>query len=275
MSQTFDSPPADQDNFGNWEVEQELPKSGGGGCLKGCLIVTAILLVLTALSVWYVSSNWRGLAGSLGKAVVAQMLEDSGIPEQERAEIMEQVDRVVVPFEEGRLTEAQVEKLIEEVMASPLSAPVIAFIVEKKYFDSSGLIDEEKQNGRMTLRRCVRGLFDGLLTEDDLDEILSHIGTKDSEGNWEFRDDVSDEELRKFLADAKERADDAGVAETVEEVDPSDEIKRIVDSVLNPEAPEAEDPAMPEPQGLDMREETDLELESAESMASPNEENRE
>ena len=53
--------------------------------------------------------------------------------------------------------------------------------------------------------------------------------------------DVTDEELREFLAEARERADTAGVAETVEEVDPSDEIKRIVDSILNPEDPEADE----------------------------------
>ena len=121
-----------------------------------------------------------------------------------------------------------------------MSAPVIAFVIEKKYFDSSELSDEEKETGRMILRRCVRGLFDGELTEDDADAVLSHIGTKDPEGNWEFRDDVTDDELREFLAEAKKRADNAGVAETVEEIDPSDEIKRIVDSVLNRESAEAE-----------------------------------
>ena len=112
---------------------------------------------------------------------------------------------------------------------------MIAFTIEKKYFDRSDLSDKEKNDGRTTLRRCVRGYSDGTLTEEDVDAVLGHIGTKDPDGNWVFRDDVTDEELRECLAEARERADTANVAETVKEVDPSDEIKRIVDLILNSE----------------------------------------
>jgi hypothetical protein len=248
MSQGFDSQATNQDNFGNWEVEPDLPKSKGGGCLKGCLIATVVLLLLTVLSGWYASNNWRGWAGSLGRTMVNGVLDETELPAEEKTEILEQVQRVITAFEKGSLTNAQAEDLLTQLTESPLSAPVIAFVIEKKYFDSSGLSDEEKETGRMTLRRCVRGLFDEELTEDDADAVLSHIGTKDPEGNWEFRDDVTDDELREFLAEAKERADNAGVAETVEEVDPSDEIKRIVDSVLNPELVEAEVEETPMPE---------------------------
>lgn len=240
MSQGFDSQGTNQDTFGNWEVESDPPESKDGGCLKGCLIATVVLLLLTAISGWYASNNWRDWAGSLGRTMVTEVLDETELPAQEKTEILEQVQRVITAFEEGSLTSAQAEDLSNQLAASPLSAPVIAFVIEKKYFDSSGLSDEEKETGRMTLRRCVRGLFDGELTEVDADAVLTHIGTKDPEGNWEFRDDVTDDELQEFLAEAKERADNAGIAETVEEVDPSDEIKRIVDSVLNQEFVEAE-----------------------------------
>jgi len=240
MSQGFDSQGTNQDNFGNWEVESDLPKSTDRGCLKGCLIATLVLLLLTALSGWYASNNWRDWAGSLGRTMVNEVLDETELPAEEKTEILEQAQRVITAFEEGSLTSAQTEDLSNQLAVSPLSAPLIAFVIEKKYFDSSKLSDEEKETGRMTLRRCVRGLFDGELTEDDADAVLRHIGAKDPEGNWEFRDDVTDDELRDFLGDAKERADNAGVAETVVEVDPSDEIKRIVDSVLNRESIEAE-----------------------------------
>ena len=205
------------------------------------LIAAAVLLVLALIAGWFVSRSWRGWIGTLTRTVLEQTLDESSLPEEEKEEIQEQVERVVTAFEEGQLTEAQGEKLMNELVESPLYASVIALTIEKKYFDSSGLSDKEKETGRMTLRRCVRGLFDPDLTEEDADAVLGHIGTQDADGNWVFRDDVTDEELREFLAEAKERADTAGVAETVEEVDPSDEIKRIVDSILNPEDPEADE----------------------------------
>lgn len=243
MSQGFDSQATNQDNFGNWEVESDLPKSKDGGCLKGCLIATVVLLLLTALSGWYASNNWRSWAGSLGRTMVTEVLDETELPAQEKTEILEQVQRVITALEEGSLTSAQAEDLSTQLAESPLSAPVVVFAIEKKYFDSSGLSAEEKETGRMTLRRCVRGLLDEELTEDDADAVLSYVRVPDPEGTegpWEFRDDVTDDELREFLAEAKKRADNAGVAETVEEIDPSDEIKRIVDSVLNRESAEVE-----------------------------------
>lgn len=231
----------DQNTAGNWEVETPQPR--GNGCLKGCLIVAALLLILAIISAWFVSQNWRGWAGTMVRSVLEQTLDDTSLPEEEKAEIQEQVDRVVTAFEEGRLTEAQIELLMNELAESPLAATVVAYSIEKKYFDTSGLSDEEKAEGRMTLRRCVRGWLDDVLTEEDADPVLSHIGTKDEAGNWELKDTVSDEELRAFLAAAKQLADDAEIPETVEEVDPSDEIKRIVDAALNPEAAEAADEA--------------------------------
>lgn len=243
MSHGFEARPKDEENFGNWQVEPELPSSEGRGCLKGCLIAAVVLLLLLLVGGWFVSQKWRGWVGTLVETTLEQTLDESTLPEDEKLEIQVQVQRVVEAFEDRRLTQAQIDQLIARIAQSPLSASMIAFTIEKKYFDRSGLSDEEKAAGRMTLRRGVRGLIDGDLTEQDADAVLSHIGTKRPDGNWDFRDNVTDEELREFLSDVKTRADAAGVAETVDEVDPSDEVKRIVDSILNPEAPDMELPA--------------------------------
>ena len=249
MSQDLNREMAGETTAGTWYVDAE-SQSQGTGCLWGCLITTAVLLSLAATGSWFVAQNWRGWAGTVVRGVLEQTLDDTTLPEEEKIQIQEQVDRVVIAFEEGRLTEAQVERMMIDLAESPLAGTVIAFSIERKYFDVSGLSEEEKQEGRTTLQRCVRGWMDGLLTEEDVEAVLSHIGTKDAEGNWDLHDEVSDEDLRAFLADAKERADTAGVAETVEEVDPSEEIKRIVDAALNPEA-------------ADMNMDTEAEMESA------------
>jgi hypothetical protein len=61
---------------------------------------------------------------------------------------------------------------------------------------------------------------------------MTHIAIKQGQNNWRFKDNVSDDELKKFLDDAKKAADDAGVAETPEKIDPSDEMKRIIDEAM-------------------------------------------
>ena len=240
-------PATQQDTFGNWEQPVDPPK--GNGCLKGCLIIAVLLLVIAIGSGWYVSQNWRGMASGFARTVMTQSLEQSDLPAEEQEEIRVQIERLLTEFEEGRLTQDQAERLMQRFAESPLSAVAIAYTIELKYFDESGLSDQEKEEGRMTLRRCVRGLFDGDLTEDDVDPVLGKIATKTDDGGWELPETLTDEELRTFLADAKLRADEVGIPETVEVVDPSDEIKRIVDSVLMPD--DLEEPSEENPDASD------------------------
>ncbi len=241
MSEEVFDPQPEQDPFGGWDADGP-PGQKNNGCLKGCLILAAVMLILFVVATWIASQQWRGWASSFARTTLNETLKQSGLPEAEQHEIQAQVERLLTEFQEGRLTQAQAERLMDQLADSPLSASVIAFTIEKKYFDSSGLSEEEKEAGRMTLRRCVRGVFDGDLSQEDIDAVLVTIGTKQPDGEWELKETLTDEELRTFLAEAKSRADAAGIPEEVEEVDPSDEIKRIIDAVLNPEALEAEEP---------------------------------
>jgi hypothetical protein len=243
MSEEVFTPQPEQDPFGTWNAETA-PEKKSNGCLKGCLIAAAIVLALAVLGGWLASQYWRSWASGFARTTINQTLKQSGLPEFEQKEIQVQVERLLAEFQEGRLTQAQAERLMDQLADSPLSASVIAFTIEKQYFDHSGLRDEEKESGRMTLRRCVRGVFNGDLSEEDGDAVLGTIGTKQPDGNWELNETLTDEELRTFLEKAKSRADAAGVPEIVEEVDPSDEIKRIIDAVLNPEASETNDTSL-------------------------------
>ena len=61
-----------------------------------------------------------------------------------------------------------------------------------------------------------------------MDRAMIHVADKDADGAWQIRQQLTDEELRKFLASAKQEADTAGVPEEVPEVDPSDELKSMI-----------------------------------------------
>jgi hypothetical protein len=66
-----------------------------------------------------------------------------------------------------------------------------------------------------------------------MDSVMMHVADRKDDDHWELRQRVSDEDLRAALAEAKARADEAGVDEAPPKVDPSDEIKRIIDESLN------------------------------------------
>jgi hypothetical protein len=76
-------------------------------------------------------------------------------------------------------------------------------------------------------------MVDGKIDEDGFDAVMKHVADRKRDNSWELRSRVSDAELRAALAEAKAQADAAGVPGEPPEVDPSDEVKRIIDEALD------------------------------------------
>jgi hypothetical protein len=230
----------------------EKPKRGWGrSCLVGCLWTSAVLAVLVAvLGVW-VGRNWRGWVSSFGSQAMKETIKAANIPQQEKDELGVEIDRVATAFSEGDLSGEQVVEIMNMIMQSPLAGAIAVAVADAQYFEVSGLSEDEKAAGRVTLQRFTLGAIDGRIPEAKRDDVLALVGDKDRRGNWQLRDRVSDEELRAFLAKAQSEADAAGIEAQPPAVDLSDELKRIVDAAMAnqgvmPEVmPEAENERMP------------------------------
>lgn len=217
-----------------FQIEQPTQPKKGSGCLKGCLIAAAVLLVLALLLAWWVSANWRSWGSDFAKMATDQMIEESGLPEAEKAELKAEVKRLTDGFADGSLSLEQLQEVVLGLVESPLVPMFMVQAAEKQYLNGSGLSDEEKAAGKVTLQRYASGLASETIKTDSTDRVLVHIADKDAEGQWQMRETVTDEELKAFLDAAKKEADEAGVPEEVEPVDPSDELKKVIDAVLGP-----------------------------------------
>ena len=220
------------DRFDIEEPQVERQSSALSGCMKGCLIVGVILLILAAVAVFYVMNNWRGWAADLGSQVVDLVIDESDLPEQEKVEIKEQVSRVVEAFRSGELSGEKLGVVMEEIVESPLFPSIAVAGIERRFFDSSGLTDEEKEAGRVEVKRFVRGMIDKKIPEAAFEEVMPKIADKKPNDQWELKNSVSDEELRDLIQLMKDKADAAEIPAEVDEVDPSDEMKRIIDAAL-------------------------------------------
>jgi hypothetical protein len=201
-------------------------------CLIGCLAMVGVALVVGTLAAVWVMRNWRDWTSNAASQVVKQGIEASDLPAEEKQQINAEVDRVVVAFREGRLSNEQAAELMEKFVDSPLMTTVMAAAAEKNYIDKSGLNEEERAEARVTLHRFLRGSIDGDIPQASREAALSHVAEKKPDGNTNFREKVSDDELRAFLAEAKKAADEANVPEQPAKFDPSDEVKRIIDETL-------------------------------------------
>ena len=237
------SDPRFDPNYGE-SYEPKPKRSAWATCLIGCLVILLVLLVLGIVLIYWVSRQWRGWAADTGSQVVKEMIAQSELPEQEKADINIQVDRLATAVRENRISMEQGTQLVQNLIKSPLMTSFMVSAIDKAYFAKSGLSEAEKAAGRITLQRFARGMIDETISEQGIEAAMKHVATKDSRGNWKIRQQLSDADLRAFLDAAKSAADDAGVAEQPPQFDPSDEFRRIVDEALA--QPGANPPSLPD-----------------------------
>ncbi len=202
-------------------------------CLIGCLAVLGVMLLLVVIALVWINRHWRGWVADIGSQVINQGIDASDLPPQEKVEVKAQVERVTKAFGEGRISNEQAAAIIQKLTKSPLMPAIVVMAVEKNYFARSGLSDEEKAQGRQSLQRFARGVFDDKINQKGIDSVMAHVADRQTDQRWQLRRQVSDQDLRAALSEAKLRADEAGIPDAPEHIDPSDEVKRIIDEALD------------------------------------------
>ena len=232
------------------EVEERKERGCAGGCLKGCFIVLLLMVVGIVVLGFFVSRNWRGWSASVADYFIQESLDASNLPAQEKQEIREELRRPLDALKAGTLSAEQLEQLGNVLVESPLLPSLAVTVVETKYFLRSGLSPEEKSAGKIALRRFVHGVLEEKIDDPAMERVLSHIADRNGD-EWKFRDKATDDELRDMIITAEQESDRAGIPEDVEEIDPSDEIRKVIDQVMGPAGvaplPPAVEPA-PAPQ---------------------------
>lgn len=228
------------------EPEEEYRQERGGcmgGCLKSCFVLLLIMVAVLGVLTFVVYQNARNWGAAFGEWMIDQSLAASNLPEQEQDEVREELARPLDGIRNGSLSADQIGELVETFAKSPLIPSLALTMIDTQYFGQSGLTPEEKEQGRLALRRFVRGVIDAKIGRNEIDAVISHVATKEGD-SWRFRETASDEQLRAMIATAEQEADQANVPAQVEAIDPSDEVRTIIDAVLGP----AEDEPEPLPQ---------------------------
>ena len=237
---------------------QEPPRSSGSGCgpgiLLGCLGVFVVCVILCAGSVWYVQQNAGKWVAGVVREVFVASIKASEIPEGEKTEVIAQIDRVLAAYKAGRIKSEDIEPVMKKLERSPVFLMMQTWGLEKAYVDPSGLSDEEKEQGRRTIERAFRGLVEQKITQEEFTgvvpqqpqgqaEVKIDNGKTVIKSHTDQRSPLTDEEVRKMLADLKKLADDAEIPDEPFTIDIGDEVKKLVDEVLAPQGPAGQAPA--------------------------------
>jgi hypothetical protein len=215
------------------------PKKRGCGCLGcflGCLGVLVVLAIVGAIGAYVVAQK----APDFIRETIAKGINESDLKPEDKKMVLQQVDRLVEGYKADKVDLQKLGQLAEDFVQSPLMDLLIAFGAKVKYIDKSGLTPEEKTEAERTLHRVARGVIEEKISQEQLDIALNHISNKVGQSR-QFKDEVTDEELRAFLQECKRLADEAMIPDEDVQVDIGGELKKLVDKALGEAHDEAPD----------------------------------
>lgn len=219
-----------QDAEHTFQVEEEA--KGGSGCLRGCLIALLIVVVLGVIAGVLIARNWRSLMAGGIAAVTEAGIDASGLPPAEKAEVKAEFRRLTDGFQDGSISNEQLQRVMDGIVASPLFAALPVFVLDSGYIEASGLSEDQKAAGRMAVQRFLQGVADGTIPPEKVEAVLAPVADRDADGGWKLREEVTDEQLSAALAAATAAADEAGVPAEVPGLDVSEEIRKLIDAGL-------------------------------------------
>lgn len=229
-------------------LEDNRRSSGGSGCTTiviGCLVFCLVLAGIACGTGLYFAftTNWTTVTANLVEPGIKSFIDGTDLPEAQKEGMKAQVTRLADGYREGKITLEQLQQVGDKMMNSPMMSAIPVEVARAKYIDPSGLSDAEKADAVKQLQRVAHGMLEKKITSEELEDlVVGKIADKNSEGKLEFRDKVSDEQLREFITACQELADLKGIPDQNYEINFAAEMKKAVDAVLDgkPETPKAE-----------------------------------
>jgi hypothetical protein len=229
---------------------QQSRRSGGGWLIGLLLMGFGVIFVGGAIcigGVWYITSNVdRWLAG-LGREAIVAMIQESDIPEQEKTEVITQVDRVVNAYKERKINQDDLQRVLTQLEESPAVKIIPLYGLDDVYLEDSGLSEDEVAKARRTFQRVFRGVYEGKISEEaffaalpddnefptgDPDDNGAKLNLKITPASAPAGGVVAADSLRESLAKLDVMVTNARIPDEPFELDIGDEVKKAVDKAL-------------------------------------------
>ena len=217
-------------------------KNNWMGCAIGCLVAFGLCVVVCAGAGFYAFRQAKTIASSFARQGVESVLDEANLPAEEESAILEQFDRVSEAFQSGDLTMEDLGQITENLAESDIPALITLKAIETRYLDESGLSDAEKEEARKILVRVVQGAIDEKFDQADIKRLTDHFlvspdpsaeALPEEIGADDWKQSMTDDELRALIADARELVESKDIPEVDEEIRISDVLRGAIDEVMS------------------------------------------
>jgi hypothetical protein len=210
--------------------------------MKGCLITLGILAAVLVVGGIVVAYKWKGWAARASTFVAEKAIANSGLPPPQRDQLTLQVRSLATEFESGRLTTAEMERILRQVANGPLVPAAAVLAARQRYIEPSELSAAEKAAAVRALQRYARGLFEKTVPVASVEEVTASIvqppddnltqSSVISLGNQrvQFKDRATRPEVERFVTLARQAADTAGVPDEAFEPNWGEELTKAINA---------------------------------------------
>lgn len=224
------------DPFESQDQDRIPEKKGLSGCAIagiGCVVIVVLGLIAVVVGGWWVANNVREFGTDFAVSAMKEGLNELEVPDDQRKRMHDRIDDVGQQFKDGKLEIEQVGAIFKKLSESPILPAGVSLFVKRVYIRDSGLTEEEKAAADIAIQRFSRGVIDNSIPEAKREAVLDMISTRKPDGNREFEQKLTDDELRAFLKAVTETADEAGVPAKVPEINFADEFDNAIDEALD------------------------------------------
>lgn len=233
----------------NYRPASKPRRSSVGKWVLGILLVLFGMFtlggILCVAGVYYVATNIDKWVVGIGREAIVAMINEASISATEKTEVIGQVDRVVTAYKERKINQADLEKALTELNETPAFKVLSLVGLDDQFLTSSSLSEEQIAAGRRSYQRALRGVYEGKFTEEELYAVLPIEADENdddktaNQGGENIRlvnnqgpKVAGDDEIRESLVKLKLMADNAGIPNESFQLDIGDEVKRVVDRLL-------------------------------------------
>ena len=205
-----------------------------GKVLRVFAIICLALVLTCGGVVTYVYLNFRSLAAGILRGPVMQQLQSADLPAGQKAGITRTIDRLTEDFKNDRLSYQQLAGIFERLGRGPFFVLVEMESARGQCLGACQPAGDERGRMARAFQRLGRGVVEGSVTPQRVEEALALIQMTDSDNHRAFKPNITAREARLFVDRIRQDADQAGVPDEPYQVDFAGQFQRAVDAVLKP-----------------------------------------
>lgn len=218
------------------EAYPPMPERRRFPVLKVIATVLLIMILICGGLVTYVAYNMRGWMVRIARGPLVSMVDEAGLPDEQKASIKQNLNRLADEFEAGRISYTQFTSIVEKLSQGPFFELIQVEAMKHQYGLAHPQNDQAQQDTLVMFDRFARGVAERSIPAAEVQKVLA-LSHDPDETHADGSKQVTEAELRPFIDAMIKAVEAAKIPVEPFQPDYAGEIDKAVNAVLGPSSP--------------------------------------